>query len=218
MKKMLIIEILLISILLGGCQIIQSMQPVAQPAESGTLLFADEFNDNSNNWGTAAGDTGSITFAYQGLDIKVNLPDSLLWTVSGKKYSDVKIDLDGVLLTGPSNDVFGVICRFQDNDHFYGFLISHDGYYGIFKMEEGKLVLANTQEGLKYSEAIRLGGGVNHIEAVCQGDRLSLTVNGELLSEIQDNTYTAGQVGVVAGTYATGGVEVFFDNLKVYQP
>ena len=37
-------------------------------------------------------------------------------------------------------------------------------------------------------------------------------------TEIQDDTFTQGQVGLIVGTYETAGVEVFFDNLLIYQP
>jgi hypothetical protein len=184
----------------------------ATAAPSGTLLFSDTFEDNSNHWGTSSDTTGSISFAYQGLDIKVTQPNSLLWSVAGEKFTDVQVEVDGVLLGGPANDVFGAVCRFQDKDHFYGFLISHDGYYGIFKMENGNLILADTEQGLKYSEAIRKGGIVNHIQAICQGDLLKLAVNGEILSIVKDDGYASGQNGLIAGTYAIGGSEVFFDN------
>ncbi len=78
--------------------------------------------------------------------------------------------------------------------------------------------MAANEQGLKYSEAIRQGGTVNHIQAICQGDVLKLSVNGELISAVQDESYSSGQIGVIAGTYENGGSEVFFDNLQVYQP
>ena len=153
-----------------------------------------------------------------GLDIKVNTPNSLLWTVTADQFRDTQIEVDGVLLGGPTDDAFGVICRFQDNEHFYGFLLSHDGYYGIFKMDGGNMLLADSQAGLRYSDVIRQGGVVNHIQAVCQGETLRLTVNDTLLSEVQDRSYAPGQMGLNVGTYEIAGTEVFFDNLQVYQP
>ncbi|MEA5079090.1 MAG: hypothetical protein VB013_11030 [Anaerolineaceae bacterium] len=217
MKRVLFIAILSI-FFLSSCQAINSLQPVATAAPGGTVLFSDEFDDNANHWGTSNSATGAVSFVYEGLDIKVDQPNSLLWSVAGKKYADVKIDVDGVLLSGPSNDVFGAVCRFSDANHFYGFLISHDGYYGIFKMENGSLILADQDQGLKYSDVILQGGTVNHITATCQGDKLSLAVNGQLLSIVQDDSYASGQIGLIAGTYENGGSELFFDHLQVSQP
>jgi hypothetical protein len=59
---------------------------------------------------------------------------------------------------------------------------------------------------------------VNHVQAVCQGSDLSLSVNDQLLAAVEDASFSAGQIGLIAGTYATPGVEVFFDNLLVTQP
>lgn len=218
MRKIGIIWVLLLSMLLAGCQVYQSMQPINESVTSGTLLFSDDFASNTNAWGTSGNNIGEILFEYEGLDIKVNTPNSLLWTVTADQFRDTQIEVDGVLLGGPSDDAFGVICRYQDNEHFYGFLLSHDGYYGIFKMDDGNMLLADSQSGLRYSDAIRQGGVVNHIQAVCQGETLRLTVNGTLLSEVQDGSYLKGQMGLIVGTYEVAGTEIFFDNLQIYQP
>jgi hypothetical protein len=218
MIKKFLPVLLIAATLLTGCQVLNSLQPVATAAPSGTVLFHDDFTQNSNRWGTPNSKAGEVSFLYQGLDIKVNQADSMIWTVSGEKYTDTKIDIDAVLLSGPTDDAYGAICRFVDNEHFYGFLVTHDGYYGIFKMQDGKLSLANAEGGLKFSEAIRQGGVVNHLQAICQGSTLSLLVNGQVLSAVDDSSYSTGQIGLISGAYATPGVEVFFDNLLVTQP
>ena len=163
-------------------------------------------------------DGGEIGFKFEGLVISVDLPNFLFWTVNGDRFKDTRIDVDAVLMDGSSNDNFGVICRFQDNSNFYGFLISHDGYYGIFKMLEGTMILFSSDGELKFSEAIRQGGVVNHIQTVCQGDILTLIVNDTLLSEVKDASFDAGQIGMIAGAYENPGVKILFDNLKVSQP
>jgi hypothetical protein len=218
MRKKPIIFVFILTFLLSGCQVFQSLQPINESATSGTMLFSDDFTSNANSWGTSGKNIGEIVFVYEGLDIKVNSPNSLLWTVTADQFRDTQIEVDGVLLGGPTDDAFGVICRFQDNEHFYGFLLSHDGYYGIFKMDGGNMLLADSQAGLRYSDVIRQGGVVNHIQAVCQGETLRLTVNDTLLSEVQDSSYAQGQMGLIVGTYEIAGTEVFFDNLQVYQP
>jgi hypothetical protein len=218
MKKSFLIICLVLSLTLSGCQLFNSSAGINESATSGTLLFSDDFTSNTHSWGTEGKNIGEISFVYDGLDLKVDTPNSLLWTVAQDQFKDSQVEVDAVLLNGPTNDAFGVVCRFKDNDNFYGFLVSHDGYYGIFRMQDGSMTLANGQSGLTYSEAIRQGGVVNHIQAVCQGNTLRLKVNGTLLAEIQDDAFTQGQVGLIVGTYETAGVEVFFDNLLVYQP
>ena len=210
---------LLIAFLFGlsGCSTIENLLPAATASASGTILYADDFT-NPQGWGTMGRSGGSVAFNYDGLEIKVDTPNSLFWTVNGKSYTDVQIDVDAVLLSGPTNDNFGVLCRFKDNQNFYGFIVSHDGYYGLFKSIDGVIHPLLETDGMKYSEIIRQGGIVNHIQVICQGTSLTLNVNGEEMASVTDPDLAKGQFGLIAGAYDTAGVEVFFDNLLVIQP
>jgi hypothetical protein len=221
LKKSTILSTAIILILgsfLSSCDIVNSLQPVHPAGASGEILFSDDFSVTPNGWGTMGRDGGLIGFDYEGLTLKVMVPNYLVWTVNGDRFTDTRIDVDAVLLDGPTNDNFGVICRFVDNENFYAFVISHDGYYGIFKMLEGEMVLASQDGNLNFSKVIRQGGIVNHLQAVCSQDTLSLTVNDQILAEVKDNSFTDGQVGLIAGAYDLAGVQVLFDNLKVVQP
>ena len=190
-------------------------QPQANP---GDVLFEDDFSETSTGWGTMEKAGGEIEPNYGGLVFSVYLPNFMFWSVNGGDFADVRINVDAVLMEGPVNDNFGVICRYQDEENYYGFLLSHDGYYGIFKYINGNMVTASEEGNLAYSEAIRQGGVVNHIEAICQGNTLSLSVNDTLLASVVDDSFTSGKIGLIAGAYDSPGVNVLFDNLKVYQP
>jgi hypothetical protein len=203
---------------LSGCDQIASVLIGKTPPDPGEVLFQDDFSNNKNNWGTMGRTGGQIGMEYGGMVISVDVSNFLFWTVNGDNYTDAQIDVDAVLLDGPLNDNFGVLCRYVDNQHFYGLMITHDGYFGIFKMIDGEMMLLNGEGEMQYSESIRQGGVVNHIEAICSGDRLSLSVNDTLLSEIQDGDYTSGKAGLAAGAYQDPGVKVFFDNFVIRQP
>lgn len=218
-RTLLIFSILSIgSLLMAACSLVETLSPAQATLESGTLLDEDDFSVTPNGWGTMGRSGGEIGFDYEGLTITVNTPNFMFWTVNGKQFSDSRIEVDAVLLEGPANDNFGVICRFSDNENFYAFVISHDGYYGIFKMVDGVIELATENENLEYSDAIRQGGVVNHLSVSCDGEILSLTVNDVLLSQIQDSSFSEGQIGLIASAYEKPGVKVLFDNLEVYWP
>ncbi len=212
------IAIILCLFLLTACELIKSFTHVHPTTQPGEVLFEDDFSGSPTGWGTLGREGGSIGFEYEGMVITVNLPQYLFWSVNGESFTDAKIDVDAVLLSGPTNDALGVICRFQDNDNYYGFMISHDGYYGIYKMIDGQMVMSSVEGNMNFSEVIRQGGVVNHIQAVCKGDILSLIVNDVLLAEVKDDSFTEGKIGLVAGAYDTPGVKVLFDNLRVTQP
>jgi len=217
MKKKLLYPLLfIVPLLLSACSTLQDLLP-SPPQQSGDILYADDFS-NPRGWGSMGRSGGSIQFEYEGLLIKVDTPNFLFWTVNGNSYQDVKIDVDAVLLSGPTNDNFGAICRFKDNGNFYGFVISHDGYFGIFKSIEGVITPLMKPEGMQYSEVIRQGGIVNHIQVVCQGSTLTMSVNGEELASIGDPDLQEGKVGLIAGAYDQPGVNILFDNLLIVQP
>lgn len=220
MKRMIFLfSILCVMCLVSsGCSVIEKISPAAATLESGALLSEDDFSVTPNGWGTMGRSGGDIGFEYEGLTITVNTPNFMFWTVNGSKFTDAQIEVDAVLLEGPANDNFGIICRFQDNSNFYAFVISHDGYFGIFKVVDGTIVVGTENSNLEYSDAIRQGGVVNHIAATCQDDILSLTVNDTLLAQIQDSSFDEGRVGLIASAYSDPGVKVLFDNLQVFQP
>ncbi len=218
-RTLFLFSILFIVCLAGsGCSVFEKISPTAAALEPGTLLSEDDFSVTPNGWGTMGRSGGNIGFEYEGLTITVDTPNFMFWTVNGSKFTDAQVEVDAVLLEGPSDDNFGVICRFQDNSNFYAFVISHDGYFGIFKVVDGAIVVGTENSNLEYSDAIRQGGVVNHIVATCKGDILSLTVNDTLLSQIQDSSFSEGRVGLIASAYSDPGVKVLFDNLKIYQP
>ena len=212
----LVVSFVLLAV--SGCAILAPTEDVVPTSHPGYLYFEDDFSTTPNGWGTVGQEGGQAYVNYGGMIIRVDTPNSLFWTINKGLYTDTKIDVDAVLLNGPANDNFGVICRFVDSQNFYGFLVTHDGYYGIFKMLNGEMILSGEAKNLDFSEVIRQGGVVNHISATCKGDILTLSVNDVVLSEIQDGSFTSGQFGLIAGAYDIPGVEVLFDNFLVTQP
>ena len=73
-------------------------------------------------------------------------------------------------------------------------------------------------EAMQPSEAIRPGTALNQLRADCVGESLTLYVNGQLVAQVQDGAFPSGNVGLIAGTYDTLGVDIFFDNLVVREP
>ena len=209
---------LIISVLLTSCAGNAPGFQLGVPAGPGEVLYEDDFSRNRNGWGIMERAGGDIEIKYGGMLFSVDLPNFMFWSITGGNYRDAQVEVDTVLVEGPVDNAVGVICRYQDEDNFYGFMISHDGYYGIFKYLEGSMVMATEDGNLAYSEVIRQGGDINHIKAVCQGNELSLSVNGSLLAAVNDDSFTEGKTGLLAGSYDKPGVIVLFDNFKVVQP
>lgn len=186
------------------------------PTPSLELLFKDDFSSEIG-WYTDLGENFGFSFANGGYQIYVDIPFANIWSIREKVYSDIVVEVDAALTLGPQTGYYGLICRHVDNNQYYGFVISSDGFYGIGKMEEDEFEFI--QEGQDTSGVIKTGMNVvNRLRADCIGDQLRLYVNGEQLLEVQDDDILEGNVGMMIGTRKEVGVTVLFDNFAVFQP
>jgi hypothetical protein len=141
-----------------------------------------------------------------------------IWANPSKSFpGDVRVEVDATKAGGPDDNDFGLICRYQDTDNFYFFLISSDGFAAIGKYEGGSQQLISS-ENMEEAEGINLGAATNHIRADCIGSDLKLYVNGNLATTATDSSFTSGDVGLMAGTFGTLGTDILFDNFYVYRP
>jgi hypothetical protein len=188
------------------------------PTQAGSnVLFQDDFSESTSGWTTLNEGNRLIAYENGGLRFLVNDAKYDYWSTPGLKFSDVHVEVDVTKVAGPDDNDFGIICRYKDENNFYGLLISSDGYYGISKMKEGVHNVIGA-DGMQVSDIIRKGTGTNRLEADCVGEMLRLSVNGEKLVEAQDSDFASGEVGLVAGAFNEPGVDISFDNFIVMKP
>jgi hypothetical protein len=187
--------------------------PPSAAAAQETLL-ADDFSDESI-W--PVGDGEGSRFYYQDGEylIEVFASEFGAWASSGDRWPDVMIEVDARQVSGPDDNQYGLLCRYQDLDNFYEFDISGDGYYAIYLKRAGEFkALAQWTA----TNAIRQGESSNHLAVTCEGNRLAMSVNGELVAEVFDDTFSEGEVAMIAGSFDEPGVVIAFDNLQVSAP
>jgi hypothetical protein len=113
----------------------------------------------------------------------------------------------------------GIICRYQDSENFYYFLVSSDGYYAVGKVKDGTEELIGTTDMRQDKRGvIHTGAADNHLRADCVGDTLTLYANGAKLFQAQDSDFARGNVGLIAGSYDDAPITVYFDNFVVTKP
>lgn len=210
-KRILQWMAILVMVIGTGCNLTQL------PKESGSILFQDTFSSAQSGWDQYSDATYRAEYIADAYRITVFDADSVAWSVPRLTFSDVIIDVNARKLKGPDDNVFGVICRYEDPDNFYFFLISSDAYSGIGVYESGVRTLLSGETMLP-SDFILLGEGTNALHIECVGDRLSLSVNGHLIGEVQGASKTIGDVGLIAGTSDTSGVQIEFDDFIVANP
>ena len=139
------------------------------------------------------------------------------WALNTDTHSDVILETRTRLATDNPNRGYGVACRTQPDGAGYWFLVSRDGYAAILlSATDGSLV--NLAEW-RFSAVIRAGANArNVIRAVCDGDRLTLIVNGTQLVSVTDATFAQGTSAVIVSGSSTdlGPTNVIFESVSAW--
>ena len=136
-------------------------------AQSGSVLFHDDFSDPSSGWDQNTDSDGSTDYANGGYRILVNTAKLAMWANPSQTLpNDVRIEVDATKSAGPDGNAFGVICRYSDKDNFYKFLVTSDGYAGISKLSNGNVTVISSPDGkMQMVNNINKGAASNHIRA-----------------------------------------------------
>jgi hypothetical protein len=187
------------------------------PAPATDVLFQDDFSDTSSGWDRVHDPNGVTDYEDGVYRIWVNTTNTDVWANPGLDFTDVRIEVDATKVDGDDNNDYGLVCRYQDGDNYYFFVISSDGYYGIGKVVKGELKLLGS-EAMLPNESIHKGNAANHLRADCSGSMLRMYVNGEMIAEQQDGEFASGDVGLLAGSFDAPGTDIHFDNFVVLKP
>jgi hypothetical protein len=201
-----------------ACQAANSILPSGEGRPE-DVLFQDDFSDPSSGWDRVSDEDGITDYDDGSYRILVNTTNTDIWSNPDLDFdfTDTSIFVDATASGGDEDNDFGVICRYQDDENFYFFVISSDGYYGIGKVSDNVQQLVG-MESMPPNEAIRQGQLTNQLQADCIGSTLRFYVNGILLAETQDTDFTSGNVGLMAGSFANPGTDIHFDNFVVKKP
>ena len=192
------------------------VEPPATEEPSGTVFF-DDFSDTTSGWDRVRYSNYITDYEDGFYRIWVNNPNTDVWTNPGLYYSDVIVQVDAIMSGGPTDNDFGVICRYDSRDRYYVALVSSDGYAAIAASYNGNFDILSGEYLERYS-AIHQGEIWNRIRFECIGSSLSLYVNEEFIAAVDDRTIASGDVGLLAGTYAEAGTNIYFDNFSVTLP
>jgi serine/threonine-protein kinase len=187
-------------------------------SEVEATLFQDDFSSPTSGWEVGEYEMGSVGYK-DGVYSVVALGDSAtMWGVANVSFEDVVIEVAAVPVSAPANNNndYGIICRNQPGglDGYY-LLVSGDGGYAILKAEGGEF---GALVDWTASASVNKGSTRNYLRAICEGEHLALYVNGELLAEADDATFSRGDIAFTATSYEDEPTEVHFDNMVVHSP
>lgn len=167
-------------------------------------------------WKLESDAAARVTVEEGVLRISILAPNQLAWASAGKDLWNFHLTVEASQVAGPDDNEYGVLLRMQDPRNFYAFSVSGDGYFLVSRFVDG--VRQPLGADWTPSDAVHPGIGTNVLEVVVQGNQMTFIVNGRQLAWVEDDRFSHGDVGLYAGSFYEGGVEVRFDNLRVTAP
>jgi hypothetical protein len=214
-----------------------------ESAPPGDVMLVAAFDGLPEDW--EGYDDGQLAASVDGgvLRLTVNAFQSLPYSLARPYFADFDLRVTARSVEGPLNNGFGVMFRMLDNDNFFMFQTSSDGYYRLVRSVDG------VQKELSVwilSPIVNQGlDAVNDLRVIAQGNRFRFEVNGQsallcipddpnaqstyndlsgeciggqMLDTLIDDHLPAGRIGVVAQSFDEAGVVVEFDNVVVTAP
>lgn len=191
-----------------------SLVPASSP---GSIQFQDDFESEPSGWSLRDDPSGSVEISGGVLRLTVSEPAVSIVTTAGLDLNDSLLSVEALKLAGPDDNSFGLVCRYIDPANFYFYQISSDGYFALGRVQDGEVSLFGNPL-MQPHPAIQQGDQINDLGMGCKDNQISAYANGELMAVFEDSSFQSGDVGVIAGTIGSPGVEIGFDLFYARQP
>lgn len=135
-------------------------------------------------------------------------------------YEDVRVDVHADN-RGRNNNNISLICRYDPDVGWYEFNIANNGLYDIYYAEitsSGDISYNPIVNG--GSNAINQGMGVNEYAITCEGEDLTLYINGDEVISYPERRYglRSGQIGVSVSSFNVLPILIEMDWVQVSEP
>jgi len=201
-----------------------------EPAPAVSKFFTEEFDTPlSSYWdiltvtGSDSADSDKVTVEAENGKLAWNFDSEYVYYYifyNAYTYDDVKLDVHADN-RGKNNNSVSLICRYDPNVGWYEFNIANNGLYDILYGE------VDSNGNIQYyvitnggSNDIKQGKDVNEYSISCEGDKLTLTINGKEVNSITEKNYALreGQVGVSVSSFNVLPIQVEMEWIEISEP
>ena len=164
-------------------------------------FYKEEFDANTNieNWSYfttgPGGDDSNLVIEQKGEGLNFDLGALDLYVYylyEGETYEDVALTLVAEN-QGVNNNNVSLVCRLDyDNSEWYEFSFESGGVWFLYAYQDGYNTLDNGG-----SNKLNQGKATNEYGMTCEGNTITMYINGEKIKEYNDRNYDfgEGQVG-----------------------
>ncbi|MEO8396476.1 MAG: family 16 glycoside hydrolase [Chloroflexota bacterium] len=251
----LIVLVLIFAVLLLVSRSVAGWQHYIIAGDAGTLLYTASFDGGSSDgfngdWAQYPGRL-SAQIADGQMQITIGEIDGSAYSYSAPHFGDFDVTVAAQAIAGPEENGYGLVFRLQNKDNnfveddsYYVFLISGDGYYRVVRAIDGKLkILSDWIDSTLVHQGLN---ALNRLRVIAQGDQFHFYINdeavqlcipddpngvstysnetcvkGTMVDTLTDDTISNGQIGVTAQWWADSNAQpgvATFDNLLIYAP
>jgi hypothetical protein len=201
-----------------------------EPVSQAQQFFTEEFdNPLSGDWSVFtisdpnASDLEKVTVEAENGNLVWNFDSEYVYYYlfyNPFTYEDVKVEARADN-RGKNNNSVSLICRYDEEVGWYEFNIANNGLYDILYAEvldNGKIRWNRVANG--GSNAIKQGKDVNEYSATCQGEELTLTINGDEVISIDERNYRlrSGQAGISVSSFDVLPILIEMDWIRISEP
>lgn len=203
-------------------------QPTAAPTEAPVVeetsvpYYTEEFDSAPANWSyfTTSGDEEKMDLYTENGQMVFDLEGDNQWVYllyDDYIYGDVYLQAQAEN-RGQNDNNISLICRYTDTEGWYEFNVYNSGVYDILVYSEYYGEYRTLYDG--GSKNIKTGRDTNVYSAICEGNELSLYINGVLERTVKDNTYKLpdGQVGIGVSSFQNLPIIVKYDYVMIDVP
>ena len=187
--------------------------------EDAPAFYTEEFDGDISLWTYfwTSGEEEDFDIYTQDGNLVFDIPQEdvvAYLTYDAYFYSDVRLDAR-VRNLGANKNWVSLVCRESDLG-WYEFNIGNDGYYTIYLFDEIDDEYQELYSG--GSQAIKTGKATNDYTVICNGDKLSLYINGVETRTVTNDFLDEGRVGISASSYDVVPVLLYYEWLQISEP
>jgi hypothetical protein len=191
-------------------------RPTATPTPGpGDVVYAPIFETDWTKWDVFYFGSEDFTLDSDNELFTINIDGEDTWVYSVYEgafdYTDIQIDVDVTVVSGPNRNNLSIICR-QSDLGWYEFNVLSGGLWTIYKYDETNGYRELSSGG---STAIKMGQNENHLTATCVDDTLTFYINDVKVGTAKDGAYIDGTFGMSASTFNIGKLNVRFRDFTV---
>jgi transcriptional regulator with XRE-family HTH domain len=199
--------------------VLNSGQANPYPPYAGQLVLHDELRDQSSGvaWQEGSNDQGASCVFKAGGYVAFQPVAGYFHACMAQKTDYTNFSYE-VLMTIQQGEFGGIVFRSEDSidGHYYIFRVHTDGSYWLYRFADRNIDHA-TQLDTGTAPSLHKGlNKTNRLSVVAQGSLLTLYINGQEVSSLQDAGYTHGQIGVLAGSLNQGPAQALFQDAQVW--